>query len=460
MLYFSSLRPPLRFRPPSSCYRPFSFTPNTRFIKPTRYLRNVPPQSQLRPQAIPSFREQVARVTPIKSFADSIKRPKILKHIITSILASGAVYIVAAGQTNIDTAFWAQFLPSFNPIWSMRSPTSEDMHRMRDGILLKKIQNQVDSLAAYMASYPVIIKQFVVHCYAAIGENYINSSEGRRLAWGVGAASFGIWLAWQVPRFNPWLMRNFAHSPLSGRTYTLMTSVISHRGFLHWFFNITALSGFGSATSNWMRREQSHAPSGMQEATTSNHFFAFLVTAGLFSSLCSHIYSARFKFSRIISQLSRPPPSITPSTSRPSLLRRLFSSSPPPSTPPASDASKIADALRPSLGISGAVWSCVMITGLAFPDAQVRMFFDGAPPFSIKWAIYGGLGFDILGLIYGWRRFDHVAHLGGALFGALYFRYGIEFWDWLRAALWDSGMEEGFREASKDIDWSDDESKK
>lgn len=160
-----------------------------------------------------------------------------------------------------------------------------------------------------MASYPVIIKQFVVHCYAAIGENYINSSEGRRLAWGVGAASFGIWLAWQVPRFNPWLMRNFAHSPLSGRTYTLMTSVISHRGFLHWFFNITALSGFGessylwhsvcrilmehfemcegSATSNWMRREQSHAPSGMQEATTSNHFFAFLVTGPFLHPLSS-----------------------------------------------------------------------------------------------------------------------------------------------------------------------------
>lgn len=58
------------------------------------------------------------------------------------------------------------------------------------------------------------------------------------------------------------------------------------------------------------------------------------------------------------------------------------------------------------------------------------------------------------------RRFDHVAHLGGALFGALYFRYGIEFWDWLRAALWDSGMEEGFREASKNFDWSDEESKK
>lgn len=112
----------------------------------------------------------------------------------------------------------------------------------------QKIQNQVDSLASNLASYPVIIKQFIVHCYAAVGENYINSSEGRRLAWGIGAASFGIWLAWQVPRFNPWLMRNFAHSPLSGRTYTLMTSVISHRGFLHWFFNITALSGFGEST--------------------------------------------------------------------------------------------------------------------------------------------------------------------------------------------------------------------
>lgn len=128
-----------------------------------------------------------------------------------------------------------------------------------------------------------------------------------------------------------------------------------------------------------------------------------------------------------------------------------------------------------------------MITGLAFPDAQVRMFFDGAPPFSIKWAIYGGVGFDILGVIYGWRyglfslypgnyrlffvsltvdfasmrrRFDHVAHLGGALFGAMYFSYGMQFWDWLRSALWDSVMEEGFKEASKSMGWSDDESEK
>jgi membrane associated rhomboid family serine protease len=30
------------------------------------------------------------------------------------------------------------------------------------------------------------------------------------------------------------------------------------------------------------------------------------------------------------------------------------------------------------------------------------------------------------------RRFDHAAHLGGALFGVLYYMYGPKIWDFLR----------------------------
>jgi rhomboid-like protein len=33
------------------------------------------------------------------------------------------------------------------------------------------------------------------------------------------------------------------------------------------------------------------------------------------------------------------------------------------------------------------------------------------------------------------RMFDHVAHLGGAVFGLVYYQYGRQAWVWLRKQL-------------------------
>lgn len=35
----------------------------------------------------------------------------------------------------------------------------------------------------------------------------------------------------------------------------------------------------------------------------------------------------------------------------------------------------------------------------------------------------------MIGLVRGWRVFDHVAHLGGALFGLFYYVYGAAIWN-------------------------------
>ena len=40
---------------------------------------------------------------------------------------------------------------------------------------------------------------------------------------------------------------------------------------------------------------------------------------------------------------------------------------------------------------------------------------------------------DILGILRGWRLFDHWAHLSGALFGLFYYKYGVQIWDKDRA---------------------------
>lgn len=41
------------------------------------------------------------------------------------------------------------------------------------------------------------------------------------------------------------------------------------------------------------------------------------------------------------------------------------------------------------------------------------------------------------------RLFAHVAHLGGILFGTLYFKYGMRCWDWIRVKCCEwQGLEE------------------
>lgn len=48
---------------------------------------------------------------------------------------------------------------------------------------------------------------------------------------------------------------------------------------------------------------------------------------------------------------------------------------------------------------------------------------------------------DLVGLLRGWKLFDHAAHLGGAGFGLLYFTYGGVAFERLR--LWVRGIVKG-----------------
>jgi len=36
---------------------------------------------------------------------------------------------------------------------------------------------------------------------------------------------------------------------------------------------------------------------------------------------------------------------------------------------------------------------------------------------------------DLIGAIRGWRMFHHFAHLGGAFFGFIYFKFGYQWWE-------------------------------
>lgn len=52
------------------------------------------------------------------------------------------------------------------------------------------------------------------------------------------------------------------------------------------------------------------------------------------------------------------------------------------------------------------------------------------------------IALDLIGLLRGWKLFDHAAHLGGALAGYLYFWYGAEMFDEIREGLLEEEEEE------------------
>lgn len=65
----------------------------------------------------------------------------------------------------------------------------------------------------------------VVYAYTQLAQSALNTTEGARVCYGLAATHGLVWLAWQIPRLDPFMTRHFTHHPLSGLSYTLLTSV-------------------------------------------------------------------------------------------------------------------------------------------------------------------------------------------------------------------------------------------
>jgi rhomboid-like protein len=89
----------------------------------------------------------------------------------------------------------------------------------------QKFQTQLKELTELLTDAPIVAKSVILHSYARIAEMYLNASEGRRAGYGIAAVNLGIWVAWQIPVLRPFMMAHFTHHPLSGKTYTMLTSM-------------------------------------------------------------------------------------------------------------------------------------------------------------------------------------------------------------------------------------------
>ncbi|PCH44142.1 hypothetical protein WOLCODRAFT_123083 [Wolfiporia cocos MD-104 SS10] len=285
----------------------------------------------------------------------------------------------------------------------------------------RKLQARLTQFQEAVSGLPQDIRAMAVYSYAQVAQSILNTTEGSRMCYAIGALNGAILLAWQIPRLTPVMMRAFTHSPLSGLSYTMLTCVFSHSSFLHYLFNTMALASFGSAATSYLTTKQQE-PGHLRESTSKWHFLAFFVSAGLFSSAVSHVITARITYPQLVSRLTRLAPSLTSGT---------FSSA---STAARSStaAAEIASTIKPSLGASGAIYATVTLTAMAYPDTHITLIFPPTPPIPIQYGVFGLMAVDVLGILRGWKLFDHYAHLGGALFGIWYHAYGPQIWESFR----------------------------
>ncbi|KAL5513208.1 hypothetical protein ACEPAH_3606 [Sanghuangporus vaninii] len=372
----------------------------------------------------PRFREEILKEDPTfeqPKFEEGIGRPGIWKQIAFVGLVTVAIYGNAAEYTNFDTKRLSAVFPSPFMV------TSEQLRRVRLGIVSEKLKKTLQKLKDAMSGLPNSISYPFLWSYVQLANGYINASEGKRIAYQICAINGVIWLLWQFRVLKPFMNANFTHHPLSGRVITLLTCIFSHESFIHLAFNSLALISFGSAATAYLTKKQQMNSEGVLESTPKYHFWVMFITAGLFSSLVSHVVSARLLFPRLLAEARASKAAEELAHSTGTAFRRLGSAA------KGNARSRSPRDILPSLGASGAIYATVTMTALAYPDAQVFLLFPPIP-LPITWGVGGLVLMDVIGVIKGWRMFDHWAHLSGAAFGVLYYRYGPDFWNWLRAS--------------------------
>ncbi|KAF8972677.1 hypothetical protein BDZ97DRAFT_1649500 [Flammula alnicola] len=420
--------------------RQFLQTPSRSFLRPSRCFRQeaTTPSPPLRDTPEATFKRG-------PSFYEKIGKPGIRKQILVSTgsyfvrhsipltydpkfasITSFLAFSVAATQTSIETEYWTERMAAVSSIWSVKPITNTDLKRAQTAELIQGLRETLATMQSVIQQLPVLIRPWINVACVSVMQPYADASEGKRLCWKICLLNAAVWAAWKVKRWQGFMNTRFMHNPLSGLSITLLTSMFSHKSAIHLLFNCLALESFGSAAYYYLLREQNKAEPEVLESTSAYHFLTFFISAGMFSGLVSHIVSAKFRYPRLVSHLASPVNTAQRTETWAGAVAATAASASQTATK-----TKVLDIL-PSLGASGAIYASVTLTALAFPDSQVALFIPPTYPINIQYGVGGLVALDMIGILRGWRHFDHWAHLGGAAFGVLYYKYGPSYWRYLR----------------------------
>ena len=106
---------------------------------------------------------------------------------------------------------------------------------------------------------------------------YWNSlREGQKIVAGLLIANTAVFILWQIPAMTPFMMRYFVSSPVAhSKCIPMLLCAFSHQNFMHFGFNMYALSNFAPPVCEAMGKEL---------------FLGFYMTAAIVSSMTSLFY--------------------------------------------------------------------------------------------------------------------------------------------------------------------------
>lgn len=172
---------------------------------------------------------------------------------------------------------------------------------------------------------------------------------------------YGLWFLLDLKFMYLNFLVSTAHLQ-AGHYWTLVTSVFSHNMFFHLLINMFILRGFGTIILSVLKLRR---------------FLSFYLLAGVFGSL-GHCFASTYFLS---------------------------------------------DPSLPALGASGAISGLLVLFSFLFPREKLLLF--GFIPVPALMGALLFIGLDIFGLITQMKGsglpIGHGAHLGGAIFGIVYF---------------------------------------
>ena len=107
-------------------------------------------------------------------------------------------------------------------------------------VLYQNLRERLTNLNKTVSKFPILVRSWFNVIYVGIVQPYADASEGKRLCWKICLLNAGVWAAWKIKRLQPFMTRSFMHHPLSGLSYTLVTSMFRY------FFSLDRSSGFMS----------------------------------------------------------------------------------------------------------------------------------------------------------------------------------------------------------------------
>lgn len=235
------------------------------------------------------------------------------------------------------------------------------------------------ALAQYEAMREAAIKSKFFHNFHRSGRKagdwrealsswWAGLPQGHRLFWPIAGLNLLVWCAWRLPSLEPTMLRLFMCSvPSRGATsLPLLLSTFSHISALHLGVNMFVLHSLTPM---------------LGEALGSHQLLALYLSGGVMSSWASCL-------------------------------------------------AKVASGRHTrSLGASGAILTLFGVFACLSPESRMQVVFLPFFTFSALTAVKALALTDSVGLLAGWKLFDHACHLAGLGAGLGYVYWGHRLWD-------------------------------